>query len=63
MRNSCNSRLEIPSRSILDEAVPHPWEIGAPFDFLVTAVEEAVVALIKVLVSLVEVDHFVIDLR
>jgi hypothetical protein len=63
MRNPCDAGFEITLGCIFDKAVSHPGEIGASFEFLVAAIEEAIVSLIEDFVPLVEVNYFIIKLR
>lgn len=48
---------------IFQKTVMHPSQIGATFLLLVSTIEEAIVLLIELLMTLVKVNHFVVDLR
>lgn len=63
MSDSCDTGLEVTFGSIFYEVVSHPRKVGTSFEFLVAAIEKAVVPLVEDFVSLVEVNHYIINLR
>jgi len=49
--------------NVLDEVISHPWQVLARNLFVITAVEEAVVELMELLMTLKEVNNFITYLR
>jgi len=63
MGNICYAGLKITFGCIFYKVVSHPGKICASFEFLVAAIEKAIVSLVEYFVSLIEVNYFVINLR